>query len=29
MFFSEDKIKVAEDLKWNMLDGWNHAYMEY
>lgn len=27
MFFNEEELKVAEDLAWKMLDGWNHAYM--
>lgn len=27
MFFTEEELKVAEDLAWKMLDGWNHAYM--
>ena len=27
MFFSEEEMRVAEDLAWKMLDGWNHAYM--
>ena len=26
MFFDDDEMKVAEDLAWKMLDGWNHAY---
>ena len=26
MFFDYDEMKVAEDLAWKMLDGWNHAY---
>lgn len=26
MFFSEKELKIAEDLAWKMLDGWNHAY---
>ena len=27
MFFDEEELKVAEDLAWKVLDGWNHAYM--
>lgn len=27
MFFSEEEMRIAEDLAWKMLDGWNHAYM--
>ena len=27
MFFNEKEMRVAEDLAWKMLDGWNHAYM--
>ena len=27
MFFNEEEMKVAEDLAWKMLDGWNHSYM--
>lgn len=27
MFFSEEEMRIAEDLAWEMLDGWNHAYM--
>lgn len=27
MFFSEEEMKIAEDLSWKMLDGWNHSYM--
>lgn len=27
MFFSEKELKIAEDLAWNMLDGWNHEFM--
>ena len=27
MFFNEEEMKVAENLAWKMLDGWNHAYM--
>lgn len=26
MFFDDDEMKVAEDLAWKMIDGWNHAY---
>lgn len=26
MFFYDDEMKIAEDLAWKMLDGWNHAY---
>ncbi len=28
MFFNEEEMKVAEDLAWKMLDGWNHAYFQ-
>ena len=27
MFFDEEELKVAEDLAWKVLDGWNHTYM--
>lgn len=26
MIFSDEQIKMAEKLAWEMLDGWNHAY---
>ena len=27
MFFDEKEMKIAEDLAWKMLDGWNHEFM--
>ena len=27
MYFSNDEIKIVEDLAWKMLDGFNHAYL--
>ena len=26
MFFTKAEMKIAEDLAWKMLDGWNHSY---
>lgn len=27
MFFTDEELKAAEELAWQMLEGWNHAYM--
>ena len=27
MFFTEQEMKITEEFAWEMLEGWNHAYM--